>query len=47
MGLGVQEVPSARNNPDREQWAPVFRWLETPIVTETAPITPLFNRYER
>jgi len=46
MGLGVQEVPSARNKPDREQWAPIFRWLETPVVTESAPITPLFNRYE-
>jgi len=46
LGLGVQEVPSPRNRTDREQWAPVFRWLETPMVTETAPITPLFNRYE-
>jgi chromosome partitioning protein len=47
MGIGVQEIPSSRNKPDREQWAPIFRWLETPVVTETAPITPLFNRFER
>lgn len=47
MGVGVQEVPSARNRQDREQWAPIFRWLETPLVTETTPITPLFNRYEQ
>ena len=47
LGLGVEEVPAARNKVDREQWAPIYRWLETPVVTETAPITPLFNRYER
>lgn len=47
MGVGVEEVPNARNKIDREQWAPIYRWLETPMVTEsTAPITPLFNRYE-
>ena len=47
LGVGVQEIPAARNKQDREQWAPIFRWLETPVITETAPITPLFNRYER
>jgi chromosome partitioning protein len=47
QGVGVQEVPSRRNNIDREQWAPIFRWLETPVVTQSTPITPLFNRSER
>ncbi len=46
LGIGVQEVPTARNKVDREQWAPIFRWLETPIVNESAPIMPLFNRFE-
>ncbi len=46
LGLGVQEVPTARNKIDREQWAPIFRWLETPLASESAPITPLFNRFE-
>ena len=42
-GVGVEEIPGPRNRADREQWAPIYRWLETPVVTETAPITPLFN----
>jgi chromosome partitioning protein len=47
LGLGVQEVLSSRSKTDCEQWAPIFRWLETPVLTETAPITPLFNRHEQ
>lgn len=48
LGIGVQEIPSSRSKVDREQWAPVFRWLDTPVVTDAAaPITPLFDRYER
>ncbi|MDH3219254.1 MAG: AAA family ATPase [Gammaproteobacteria bacterium] len=47
MGIGVQEISTSRNRIDREQWAPVFRWLDTPVVSETAPITPLFNSFER
>ncbi len=46
LGLGVQEVPTARNKIDKEQWAPIFRWLESPTISESAPITPLFNRFE-
>ncbi len=47
MGVGVQELATARNKTDKEQWAPVFRWLDTPVVTQTAPITPIFNRFEQ
>jgi chromosome partitioning protein len=47
MGVGVQELATARNKIDREQWAPVFRWLDTPVVTQTAPITPLFKGFEQ
>ncbi len=46
LGIGVQEVPTARNKIDKDQWAPIFRWLETPMASENAPITPLFNRFE-
>ncbi len=46
IGIGVQEVPTARNKIDKDQWAPIFRWLETPMASENAPITPLFNRFE-
>lgn len=47
QGIGVQEIPSRRNNTDREQWAPIFRWLEAPMFNETAPITPLFSQFEQ
>ncbi len=48
MGIGVQEVPTSRNRIDREQWAPIFRWLDTPFVGEQPPpVTPLFNSFEQ
>ncbi len=47
MGIGVQEITTSRNKIDKEQWAPVFRWLDTPMISESAPITPLFSRFER
>ena len=47
QGIGVQEIPGSSNKVDRQQWAPVFRWLETPVITESAPITPLFHRREQ
>jgi chromosome partitioning protein len=51
LGVGVQEISPSASKIDREQWAPIFRWLETPVVTEpvqvTPPITPLFNRHEQ
>ncbi len=47
MGIGVQEITTSRNKVDKEQWAPVFRWLDTPVISERAPITPLFSRFER
>lgn len=47
QGLGVQEIRTSRNKVDKEQWAPIFRWLDTPVAAESAPVTPLFNRFER
>jgi chromosome partitioning protein len=47
LGIGVQELSSSRSRVDREQWAPIFRWLDTPFVGESAAITPLFNRFEQ
>ena len=46
MGIGVQEMSTSRNRVDKEQWAPVFRWLDTPVMSKSAPITPLFSRFE-
>lgn len=47
LGIGVQEMATSRNKIDKEQWAPVFRWLDTPAISESAPITPLFSRFQR
>ena len=46
LGVGVQEINSARSKVDKEQWAPIIRWLETPMVRETAEVTPLFTQWE-
>lgn len=47
-GIGVGELSTSRNKADREQWAPIFRWLDTPVIgEESAPVTPLFSHYER
>jgi chromosome partitioning protein len=45
-GVGVQEVNSTRNKTDIEQWAPIIRWLETPVVKESAEVRPLFSQWE-
>jgi chromosome partitioning protein len=45
-GVGVQELKSNRAKIDKEQWAPIIRWLESPVVRETAEVTPLFNQRE-
>jgi chromosome partitioning protein len=28
LGVGVQEINSPRSKVDKEQWAPIVRWLE-------------------
>jgi len=47
LGIGVSEIPGSRNKIDREQWAPIVRWLDTPVTGEIAPVTPLFTRSEQ
>jgi len=46
LGIGVQEIANPRIRTDREQWAPIFRWLETPVITEPAQVTHLRDHYE-
>ncbi len=43
MGIGVQELSSSRTRVDREQWAPILRWLETPRSNEIAEVRPLLT----
>jgi len=45
-GVGVEEINSTRNKIDIEQWAPIIRWLETPLIKQTAEIRPLFSQWE-
>lgn len=46
LGVGVQELNSSRVRVDREQWAPILRWLETPIKNQSAEVRPIFGRQE-
>ncbi len=45
LGVGVQEIKSARNKTDKLEWAPIIRWLETPPMEETAEVRPLFSQW--
>lgn len=46
-GIGVQEIQTSRNKVDKEQWAPIFRWLEAPAMPDFgAPPTPLLDNAE-
>ncbi len=46
LGVGVQEINSVRSKIDRDQWAPIFRWLETSVINESAEVRPLFSQWE-
>jgi chromosome partitioning protein len=43
LGIGVQEIVSPRTKVDKEQWAPIVRWLETPISPGSSNVKPLFT----
>ena len=46
LGIGVQEISSHRIKVDRDQWAPIIRWLDSPVARESAEVRPLFNQSE-
>jgi len=46
LGVGVQELNSPRVRVDKEQWAPIIRWLEAPVQNQSAEVRPLFGRQE-
>ncbi len=47
-GIGVQEVQTSRNKVDKEQWAPVFRWLEAPAMPDFgSPQPPMLHNAEQ
>jgi chromosome partitioning protein len=47
LGIGVQEFPTSRNKIEKQQWAPIIRWLDTPVNGESAPVTPILNQSEQ
>ena len=42
-GIGVQEIPHQHVRKDRQQWASLVNWLDTPIERPAAEVRPLFN----
>ena len=46
LGIGVQEINSPRNKVDKDQWAPIFRWIDSPVESKPAEIRPLLSQQE-
>lgn len=44
MGIGIQEINHSRVKIDQQQWAPLIRWLDTPLQTTIAEVRPLFKQ---
>ncbi len=42
-GIGIQEVKHPKIRSDQEQWAPLIRWLDTPVEKIQAEVRPLFG----
>lgn len=42
QGIGIQEVKHPKVRVDQEQWAPLIRWLDTPVQSTQAEVRPLF-----
>ena len=46
QGIGILDLKESRARKDREQWAPLLRWLEAgqEVREPTSTVTPLFSR---
>ena len=46
QGVGIAELQNSRNKQDKEQWSPLFRWLEAAheSTAEPSPVTQLFGQ---
>ncbi len=42
-GIGVLDIKTTKTRVDHEQWAPLIRWMDTPIEKNEAEIRPLFG----
>ena len=43
-GIGILDIKTANTRIDHEQWAPLIRWMDTPIEKTEADIRPLFGQ---
>ena len=48
QGIGVLEIKHTNVKVDHEQWAPLLRWLDGPLINDEteADITPLFSQHQ-
>jgi len=46
QGIGVQELKHPMIKQDQEQWAPLIRWLDTPVEAEKAEVHSLFDQQQ-
>lgn len=44
LGLGIQELNAPGSKVDKEQWAPILRWIETPANFAQGGITSIFTQ---
>jgi len=44
QGVGVQEIKHPKVKTDQDQWAPLMRWLDTPLPQTEAEVRPLFEQ---
>jgi len=44
QGVGVQEIKSSTSKRDRDEWAPIFKWIEEPMVVEDNALNSLSIR---
>lgn len=42
QGCGIQELKTPQVKQDQQQWAPLFRWLNTPVEAQTAEVHTLY-----
>ncbi len=43
-GIGILELKPGKNRIDFEQWAPLIRWMETPILRQEGQVRPIFGQ---
>ena len=42
-GIGILDINTPKTRIDHEQWAPLIRWMDTPVTKTTAEVRPIFS----